>query len=96
MHESRSNSAPVYVNHGGIGFQSDASGALPIRPAYRFLPLRLVAVFDNKTLREISAPASGWDSEAVADELERERALVLSLAPVDAFLGTDWIGSTEV
>lgn len=88
--------APMYVSHGGIGFQSDAEGTLPISCACRHQTLRLVALFERRTLREIAAPAAGWTDASLASALNTERAVVLSFAPVDAFLGDDWIGSTEV
>lgn len=86
----------TFVNHGGIGFCADATLALPITEEARHQALRLVAVFDEQTLREIQPPASGWDDATLIQALEPQRPYVQSFAPVDAYLGQTWIGSTEV
>ena len=86
----------AYVNHGGIGFLVGASGSIDIPVGVRTFPLHLVAPFASRNLREVAAPVGGWSHSSLVAALEADRALVLSFAPVDAFLGTAWIGSTEV
>lgn len=85
----------VYVNHGGIGFLASRDGELPISEAASTQALRLVAVFDKKTVREVAAPQGGWDSEKLAAVLEPLSPYILSFAPVEAYLGDECIGSTE-
>lgn len=86
----------AYVNHGGIGFLGDSSGQVEIDQSAAQLPLRLVAGFDDKVIGECSAPANGWTQAALSEALNALRNEILSFAPVDAFLGDTWIGSTEL
>lgn len=96
MDNVSNSSAPVYVNHGGIGFLADRGGSLGIPTAQRHEKLRLVAAFENRTLREIPAPVDGWDDTSLARALRSASHLILSFAPVDAWLGEQIIGCTEL
>jgi hypothetical protein len=53
--------------------------------------LRYVAM-DGQELATIPAPASGWTHDA----LERVRPAIPEGEAWDAFLGTQWVGSSEL
>lgn len=86
----------VYVNHGGIGFNADCDGHVRISDTSCHQPLRLFMAFDGKTIAEVSPPVDCWNQMSLAAALRERQAYILSLAPVDAYLGQEWIGSTEV
>lgn len=94
-HVDRVEQSGVYVNLGGVGFVDFGSGEL-VPHQVRREPLCLVAAFGAKVIATETAPAQGWDKETLKGALEKHRAVVLSLAPVDALVGDQWIGGTEV
>lgn len=87
--------AGVYVNLGGVGFLSFGGGEV-VPQHLRTAPLRLVATFGGQVIASEAAPAQGWDRRALEQALEKHRPVVLSFAPVDAIVGEEWIGGTEV
>jgi len=86
----------LYINHGGIGFNASADARIPVPAGTERLALQLIATFDGATLGTVAAPADGWSHDPLAKELESRQALILSFAPVCAYLGDTLIGSTEV
>lgn len=85
-----------YINHGGVGFRASVDALIPVPNGAEKLALRLIATFDGAILGTVAAPADGWSHDALAKELESRQALILSFAPVCAYLGDALIGSTEV
>ena len=97
MNVPRLSTNATYVNHGGIGFATDSSGVIRFAEVDAQRPLRLIAPFDGgQVIGECAAPVNGWTAAALAEALNARRSEILSFAPVDAYLGDSWIGSTEV
>ncbi|RRS01139.1 hypothetical protein EIP75_21410 [Aquabacterium soli] len=95
-HNTPSASITVYVNHGGIGFSVGRDGQIQIPTEQQHQPLRLVSSLDGELIAAVEAPACGWDTDALSQALRVRHHDIERCAPVDAHLGGEWIGSTEV
>lgn len=84
-----------YVNYGGIGFTLDVAGDIPLVAEHCKEPLRLVDLPGQEFLL-IPAPETGWNQALLIDALQSNQAKILEEGAADAFLGSRWIGSTEV
>lgn len=84
-----------YINFGGIGFTLDSIGDIPLVAEHRQQPLRLLDLRGDEFLA-IPAPATGWSQASFIAALQLNQAKIMEEGAADAYLGTKWIGSTEV
>ena len=86
----------AYLNIGGIGVVLETADLLPVSDLPLSGALRLVAPYNGAEVRRVEAPKGGWTAEALMRELNAARYYAESFAPVDAFVGERWLGSTEI
>ena len=85
-----------YQSIGGIGMVTTVPGEIALADSASLGALRLIADYAHREVYRVDAPSTGWTSATLARELETGRCYAESFAPVDAFVGDQWIGSTEV
>ena len=87
---------PTYLNYGGIGILSNTRAEIPVPDGCADAALRLTVGLGGAAIAEVPAPAGGWVHASLAAALIAQREAIVSASPVDAMLGTEWLGSTEV
>jgi len=86
----------AYLNVGGIGMLFGPAVQVALDEFPHLEALRLVAAYGDAEVRRVEAPAGGWTADTLTRELDAGRHYADSFAPVNAFVGQHWLGSTEV
>jgi len=85
----------MYCNSGGIGFLVDGSDLAAVA-TFPKEPLRLMRGPNRERLLEVPPPADGWTTHALLTTVALHENLISQQSPVDAYLGSTWVGSTEL
>lgn len=86
----------MYCSSGGIGFLTVGADLAEV-DTFGMEPLRLMSGGTRKeTLLDVPAPNGGWTTQSLLTTVAQHEQLIDQKAPVDAYLGTTWIGSTEL
>ena len=85
----------VYVNYGGIGFSQNLLGKIDGVAGRESEQLRIV---ESPTGREIFAghKIGGWTEDALKEQLALLEPQIKESGWADAYLGQEWLGSTEM
>jgi 5'-deoxynucleotidase len=59
-------------------------------------PLDIRELFSGRTLLSVAAPFGGWSHEALCKALAIERARTIVREGADAYVGQQFVGSTEL
>jgi len=85
----------MYINHGGIGLTLNAQGELD---GLRDNEMRCLNLREGSTGKVIAhqMPSTPWTAVRIAKALQESTELFEKCATVDAYLGDEYLGSTEL
>ena len=83
-------------NCGGMGLTWDEVDNLDGLARNEKKPLHILDGFTGERLTSCPCPAGGWTEETLTEKLTSLEAVIQSRDTADAFLGAEFLGSTEL